>query len=64
MGWSGLFVPCMIAVNKPAYIYWFAQGLWGIGLNRFGDFTVEFFPIHNWELVIINVWIGWIHAKT
>ncbi len=62
MGMSGLFVPCMIAVYDHAYVYWFAQGLWGIGWNGFGDFAIEFFLIHNWELIIINMWIGWIHA--
>ncbi len=61
---SGLFVPCMINVYKHAYIYWLAQGLWGIGCNGFGDFTVEFFPIHDWKLLVVNVWIGRIHAKT
>ncbi len=60
---SGLFVPYMIAVYKYAYMYWFAQGLWGIEWNGFGDFTIKLFPIHNWELAIVNVRICWILAQ-
>ncbi len=53
----------MIAVYKHAYIYWFAQGLWGIWWNRFCDIAIELPPIYNWELVIVNVWTGQIHAQ-
>ncbi len=58
---SALFVPCMITVYKQVYVYWFAKVLWGIRWDGFGDFAVEFFPIHNLELVVIDVWIGQIH---
>ncbi len=60
---SGLFFPCMIAVYKYVYIYWLVQGLWGIEWNEFGDFMVKLFPIHHWELVIVNIRIGQIHAQ-
>ncbi len=63
MGTAGLFVPHVIAVYKHEYVYWFAQGLLGIRWNRFSDLTIEFFPIHNWELLIVSVWTGQIHAK-
>ncbi len=60
---SGLFFPHVIAVYKHAYIYWFAQGLWGVGGigSLFCDIVIELLPIYDWELIIINVWIGWIH---
>ncbi len=64
MGTYGLFVRSMIAVYEHVYVYWFAHGLWGIGWNGFGDFTVVFFPIHDWKLLVVNVCIGRIHAKT
>ncbi len=55
MGTLYLFDPCMITVYQYTYIYWFAQGLWCIGWNVFSDYSIELFPIHNWELVIFNV---------
>ncbi len=64
-GTSGLFVPCVIAVHKHLYVHWFAQGHWGIGvLGKIGSLTLPLFPIHYWEMVIVNVWIGLIHAYT
>ncbi len=54
---SGLFVPCMVTVDNHVYIYWFAQGLWGIWRNGFLEIAVELFPSHHWQLFLINVWI-------
>ncbi len=53
----------MIAVYEHAYIYMFTQRLRGIRWNRFLDIAVELLPIHDWELIIMNVRIGWIYAE-
>ena len=62
-GSPGIFIVCMVAIDKHAYVYIFSKWFRHFSWYSLLSVTIEFNPIILGEVMMVNVWVGRVKYK-